>query len=93
MNSYHISILGLSEVRWTGSGKFVTEGKTIIFSGRDDNIHREGVALLLDKSSSKALEEWMPVNERLMMARFKSRHAKVSIIQCYSPTNDYDDED
>ena len=27
------------------------------------------------------------------MARFKSRHAKVTIIQSYSPTNKYGDDD
>ena len=52
MNSYKISILGLSEVRWTNSGKFISEGKTILFSGRDEELHRDGVALLLDKSAS-----------------------------------------
>ena len=45
MDAYNISILGLSEVRWTKSGEFKEGNKTILFSGRQDDIHREGVAM------------------------------------------------
>ena len=91
MDGYKINILGLSEVRWTSSGEFTSENKTILFSGRQDNIHREGVAFILDRASKNALVEWVPVNERLITARFMTPHAKVSIIQCYAPTNDHED--
>ena len=33
------------------------------------------------------------VNERLTGARFNVKFAKLSIIQCYAPTNDADDEE
>ena len=48
LNNYKCDILGLSGVIWTGSGRIkLASGESIIFSGRDDEIHREGVALLL----------------------------------------------
>ena len=93
MEAYKIHILGLSEVRWLESGKFMSKNKTILFSGRQDNIHRDGVALILDKQAVSALEEWTPVNERLLTARFITAHAKVTVIQCYAPPNDHDDDD
>ena len=35
--------------------------------------------------------EWEPINERLIKARFNSKHCKLTIIQCYAPTNDSED--
>ncbi|CAH1239030.1 Hypp5694 [Branchiostoma lanceolatum] len=93
MDDYNINILGLSEVRWTDSGKFISDNKTILFSGRQDGIHRDGVALILDKPAASALEEWSPINERLLTARFVTTHAKVTIVQCYAPTNEREDTD
>ena len=52
-----------------------------------------GVALILKKGLNKALIEWQLVNERLTRARFNGKHTKLSIIQCYAPINDADDED
>ena len=73
----------------------VGTGETIRYSGGDDDQHTcmAGVALILKKGLKKALIEWQPVNERLIRTRFNGKHTKLSIIQCYAPTNDADDED
>ena len=92
MDRYNIAIMGISECRWTGSGKTVSSNHTIIFSGRADDQHKEGVGLIMNKESAKSLIEWEPINERLIKARFNSTYAKTTIIQCYSPTNDAEDE-
>ena len=48
MNRYKLHILGVSESRWTGSGRQRTgTGETVLYSGRDDNMHFEGVAIIL----------------------------------------------
>ncbi|XP_071145171.1 craniofacial development protein 2-like [Mytilus edulis] len=92
MDRYNIAIMGIGECRWTGSGKTVSINHTIIFSGRADDQHKEGVGLIMNKESAKSLIEWEPINERLIKARFNSTYAKTTIIQCYSPTNDAEDE-
>ena len=39
--------MGISATHWVGQGKMqLTEGETIIYSGRDDENHREGVVIL-----------------------------------------------
>jgi hypothetical protein len=93
MKQYNISILGISEGRWTGSGKInCSSGETIIYSGKDQD-HQSGVAVMMSKETSKTLMEWHPVNDRIIYARFDSKHIKLSVIQCYSPTNDANDNE
>ena len=46
-----IEILGISESRWSGSGRMrLSTGETVIYSGRDDDIHQQGVAIMMSKS-------------------------------------------
>ena len=85
MGNYKLDILGISECRWTGSGKMNTkndkgESYTIIHSGQKDTHHR-GVALIMNRESANTLMEWEPINERLIKARFNSKYCKLTIIQ------------
>ncbi|XP_078682172.1 uncharacterized protein LOC144916725 [Branchiostoma floridae x Branchiostoma belcheri] len=86
-DEYQVNILGISEMRWTGSGKLCNEGKTVLFSGHEDQ-HRRGVGLILDKEASRALTGWKPVSDRIITARFQSRHGRTTIVQVYAPTDD-----
>ena len=50
MKQYKLGLLGITEARWTGAGKTtLATGDTILWSGRKDNQHREGVALVIGK--------------------------------------------
>ena len=94
MGRYDIDILGISECRWTGQGKVkLSTGENVIFSGREDNLHRHGVAIMMSKKAEQTLLEWKPINERIICARFYSKFLKISIIQVYAPTNEANDED
>ena len=85
--------MGVSESRWTVSGRLTTTtGETVLYSGRDDNQHHEGVAVILKKGEEKCLMEWKPISSRLMTVRLKGKQANLSIIQCYSQTNDAEEE-
>ena len=70
---------------------FTYEGQTILFSGRQDGIHHGTIAIILDGSASRAISQWMPVSNDLILASFITLHAKVMIIQCYAPPNDHKD--
>ena len=87
-------MLGLSETRLTGTIKRkLATGHTIAFSGRSDDQHDRGVALIMDQAAHKSLIEWKPINERLMVARFNSSYAKLTVIVCYAPTEVAEDAD
>lgn len=85
---YELSILGINDCRWSGSGKMrLVTGKTVLYSGKDSE-HVSGVALLLDELvSKKCLIEWKPVSDRILSARFDSKFAKSTVVLCYTPTN------
>ena len=48
---------------------------------------------MLDKVAEKALLDWRTINERLVLARFDLKYSKLSIIQCYTTTNDAGEEE
>ena len=89
MEDYNLNILGLSKVCWTDI--FTCEDKTILSTGRQDGIHCGGIAIILDRSVSRALSRGMPVIDGIMMARFVTSDAKVMIVQCCEPPNDHED--
>ncbi|KAI8514635.1 hypothetical protein Bbelb_072260 [Branchiostoma belcheri] len=94
MNDFNLALLGVTEARWTNTGKqTLNTGEVIIWSGRTDNLHQEGVALIISKKYTNTLLQWKPVNERLLYVRLNSTYAKLSVVVAYAPTNDADGED
>ena len=94
MTNYKLEILCVSEARWTDSGRrILASGHTIFYSGRTDNIHRGGVAVIVTRKVEKTVLEWKPVNDRLMKVRFNSKFAKLTIIACYAPTEEAEEEE
>ena len=93
MKRYSLEILGShSESHWTGSGRQVLhDGSAILHSGHE-NTHTHGVAILISKEKAKTLLEWEPVSERLIRVRLNSKYCKLTILQCYAPTNKAEEE-
>ena len=90
--NYDLDVLGISESRWTGAGKLTSRGHLILHSGHE-NQHYGGVAVILNKRIKKALIEWYPVNERIIVVKLNSKFAKMTIIQVYAPTNQAEEEE
>jgi exonuclease III len=85
MKRYNLGILGLSEMRWTGSDKMISKNTTVIYSGGEH--HERGVGILMSKEVVDAVIGWEPVSDRIITARIQTRFTPVSIIQVYPPTN------
>ena len=78
-----IDVMGISDTLWTGQGKMqLTEGETFIYSGRDDDNHREGVCILMSKHATRSLDlmDWTLISERVIQARFYSTYIKLMIL-------------
>jgi hypothetical protein len=79
-------------VKVDGPTQKTSTGETVPYSGRDDEQHTEGVAIILKKGVERSLLEWKPISSRLMKIRLKGKQINTTIIQCYSPTNDNHEE-
>ena len=90
-DNYRLDILGISEVRWIGSGRMTSENKTVLFSGHEAK-HERGVGFILNKRAVSALDGWKPISDRIITARFVTRHTRITVIQVYAPTENADDD-
>ena len=91
-DKYRLDLLGLCETRWTGSDKrSLQSGHTFIFSGNSTE-HEQGVGLLMGGTVGRSLLEWEPYGPRLLRARFNSKFTKLSVIVCYAPTEEAEEE-
>lgn len=88
---YNIDILGMSEMRWTGSGRINSDGMTILHSGHDAD-HARGVGLVLSARAAAALEGWKPISDRIITTRLLTHHVKTTVVQAYIPTDDADEK-
>ncbi|XP_068707377.1 uncharacterized protein [Montipora foliosa] len=94
MNKKGIDIMGISETHWTDQGKVqLAEGDIIIYSGKDDGNHRQGVGISMSKSAVGALMEWTPISERIIQVRYYSKYLKLTVIHVYAPKEDADEQD
>lgn len=64
----------------------------MLYSGRDNDQHHEGVAIILKKGMEKCLMEWKPISNKLLKIRVKGKHVNTTTIQCYAPTKDSEEE-
>ena len=88
--NYGLDVLGLTEVRWTGSGKIMHGETTFLYSGANES-HERGVGIMLNNEASKALIGWNPVNDRIITARLHRKHSRTTVVTVYAPTEDSDE--
>ena len=50
----NVDILGISELKWTGMGKFNSDDHYIYFCGQE-SLRRNGVAIIVNKTVQKAV--------------------------------------
>ena len=56
MNQMKIQIMEISECRWIGAGRMkLGSDKTVLYSGRDDDQHMQGVAIMMNQEATKAV--------------------------------------
>ena len=46
----------------------------------------------MSKSAAKALMDWSPISERIILVRFYSKHIKLTIVHIYAPTEIADEQ-
>ena len=80
----NIDVLGISELKWTGMGKFNSNDHYIYYCGQK-SLRRNGVALTVNKRVRKAVLG-SNLKNRMTSVRFQGKPFNIIVIQVYSPT-------
>jgi len=93
LGRYSINVMGLAETKWKGKEVhyYTTEGNMVIHA--ENNVKECGVGFIVDRTSSKAVIGYESVSNRAMALRLASSPMNMTIIQCYAPTSQYDEND
>ena len=91
MESHKIGILGVGEMRWTGSGCIKKDSYMVLYSGGEQ--HTEGVGMIISKKYTKAVMGFLPISRRVMVVKIEGKPFNLAIIQAYAPTADHSEED
>ena len=91
MNRMNMDILGLSEVRWKGSGDYINGSTRVIYSGGERA--ERGVAILIKGKVRGAVEKYECISDRLMWLKIKGQKVDTIIMQVYMPTSEHPDEE
>ncbi|KAK2721821.1 hypothetical protein QYM36_003961 [Artemia franciscana] len=46
----------------------------------------------MSPAAYRTMLKWTPINERILFSRFATTHTNLSVIVCYTPTNEADDD-
>ena len=85
MPRVNIDILGVSELKWTGMGKFHSDDNYIYYYGQEC-LRRNGVALIVNKGIQNAVMGCNLKNNRIISVHFQGKWINITAIQVYIPT-------
>ena len=83
----NIDILGVSELKWTGTGKFSSDGHFIYYCGQE-SFRKNGVALIVNKRAQNAVLGCNLKNNILISFHFQGKPFSVTVIRVYAPTSE-----
>ena len=84
MARVNINILGISELKWTGMGKFNSDDNYICYCGQE--CLRNRVALIINKRGWNVVFGYNLKNERTISVLFQGKSYRITVIQVYAPT-------
>ena len=80
-----VDILGVSELKWTGKGKFNSYDHYIYYCGQE-SLRRNGIALIVNKRIRNAVLGCDLKNDRQTI-HFQGKPFNITVIQAYAPTS------
>ena len=79
-------ILGISELKWTGMGKFNSDDQYIYYCGQE-SLRRNGVTLIVKKRVRNAVLGCNLKNNRMISVCFQGKSFNITVIQVYAPSS------
>ena len=85
MARVNIDVLGTSELKWPGKGKFNSDDHYIHHLGQE-SLRRNGVSLIVNKRAQNAVLGCNLKNDRMNSGRFHGKPLDITVTQVYVPT-------
>ena len=85
MAGVNINILGISELKWMGMGKFNSDDHYIYYY-RQESLRRNEVALIINKRVQNAVLGCNLKKDRMISVCFQGKPFNITVIQVYAPT-------
>ena len=81
-----IDILGIRELKWTGTGEFNSDDHYIYYCGQE-SLTRNRVAIIVNKRVWNAVLGCNLKNDRTISVHFQGKPFNIRVIQVYAPTS------
>lgn len=91
MNRMKMDFVGVSEVRWKGTGRCGSDGVEFIYSGGEE--HQRGVGVMMTARMAKCMKGYMALSDRVILVKIAGKPIDLNIIQVYAPTGDHPDDE
>ena len=82
----NINILGISELKWTGMGKFISDDHYIYYCGQE-SLRRNQVAIIVNRKVRNVVLGCSLKNDRMISVCFQGKPFNIRVIQVYAPTS------
>jgi len=86
MARVNVNILGISELKWIGMGKFNSDDHYIYYC-RQQSLRRNGVAIMVNKRVLNAVLGCNLKNHRMFSVLFQGKPFNITVIQVYAPSS------
>ena len=77
-------ILGISELKWTGTGEF-NSADCYVYYCEQESLRRNGVALIVNERVQNVVLLCNLKNSRMISVLFQGRPFNITIMQVYAP--------
>ena len=86
MARVNVDIIGISELKWTGTGEFNSDDHYIYYCGQE-SLRRNGVAIMVNKGVQNAVLGCNLKNDRMISIHFQGKPLSFTVIQACAPTS------
>ena len=86
MARVNTDILGISELKWTGTGEFNSDDHCIYYCGQE-SLRRKGVAIMVNKRVLNTVLECSLKHDKMISVHFQGKQFNIRVIQVYAPTS------
>ena len=86
MARVNVDILGIRELRWTGTGEFNSDDRYIYYCGQE-SLRRNGVAIMVNKRVRNAVLGCNLKNDRMISVCLQGKPFNIPVIQVYALTS------